>query len=142
MKKSIISGAIISVLGLLIALGPQFLFRVCSTSCSCCGDIPTCHWTAQAEIGLGLLIAALGLCFIVFNDSKTQFGLSIGVFFSGIIALFIPHGLIGGCEEKSMACHRVAFPAITVLCAVLIIGTALYVYFTEIKKSPAVNTGN
>jgi hypothetical protein len=142
MKKSIISGAIITALGLLIAFGPQFLFKVCSTSCDCCGDIPTCHWTAHAEIGLGLLIAALGLCFIVFNDSKTQLGLSIGVFFSGIIALFIPHGLIGGCEMKSMACHRVAFPSLTILCVILIIGTALYTVFTEFKKTPASNSGN
>ena len=139
MKKSIISGAIITALGLLIAFGPQFLFKVCSTSCGCCGDIPTCHWSARAEIGLGMLIAALGLCFVVLNDSKTQLGLMIGVFFSGIIALAIPHALIGGCEMRTMACHRVAFPALTVLCSILIIGSALYTVLKELKKSPAAN---
>ena len=136
MKKSIISGAIITVLGLLIAFGPQFLFKVCSTSCGCCGDIPTCHWSARAEIGIGMLIAALGLCCIVFNDSKTQLGLMIGVFLSSIIALAIPHALIGGCEMKSMACHRVAFPAITVISAVLLAGSALYTVLSEVKRSP------
>jgi len=137
MKKVIISGGIITVLGLFIAFGPQFLFKVCSTSCSCCGDIPTCQWTARAEIGIGMLIAALGLCFIVLNDSKTQLGLMIGVFLSGIVALAIPHALIGGCEMKTMACHRVAFPAITVICAVLLIGSAVYTILTEFRKSPA-----
>jgi len=136
MKKSIISGAIITVLGLLIAFGPQFLFKVCSTGCGCCGDIPTCHWSARAEIGIGMLIAALGLCFIVLNDSKTQLGLMIGVFLSSIIALAIPHLLIGGCEMKNMACHRVAFPAITVIGAVLLAGSAFYTILTEFKKPP------
>jgi hypothetical protein len=86
-----------------------------------------------------MLIAALGLCFVVLNDSKTQLGLMIGVFFSGIIALAIPHALIGGCEMRTMACHRVAFPALTVLCSILIIGSALYTVLTELKKSPAAN---
>jgi len=137
MKKVIISGGIITVLGLLIALGPQFLFKVCSMSCGCCGDIPTCHWTARAEIGIGMLIAALGLCFIVLNDPKTQLGLMIGIFLSGIVALAIPHALIGGCEMKTMACHRVAFPAITVISAVLLIGSAVYTVLTEFKKPSA-----
>jgi hypothetical protein len=136
MKKSIISGAIITALGLLIAFGPQFLFKVCSTSCDCCGDIPTCHWSARAEIGIGMLIAALGLCFIVLNDSKTQLGLIIGVFLSSIIALAIPHALIGGCEMRDMACHRVAFPAITVIGAVLLAGSAVYTILTEVRKTP------
>jgi len=136
MKKSIICGAIITTLGLLIAFGPQFLFRVCSTSCSCCGDIPTCHWSARAEIGIGMLIAALGLCLIVLNDSKTQLGLMIGIFFSSIIALAIPHVLIGGCEMKNMACHRVAFPAITVIGAVLLAVSALYAVLSEFRKTP------
>jgi hypothetical protein len=83
-----------------------------------------------------MLIAALGLCCIVFNDSKTQLGLMIGVFLSSIIALAIPHALIGGCEMKSMACHRVAFPAITVISAVLLAGSALYTVLSEVKRSP------
>jgi len=134
MKKVIISGAVITVLGLLIAFGPQFLFKVCSTSCSCCGDIPTCHWTARAEIGIGLLIAALGLCCIVINDSKVQLGLMIGIFFSGIIAIAIPHALIGGCGMKTMACHRVAFPALTIIGGVLLAGSAAYTVLTELRK--------
>ena len=132
MKKGIIFGTVVIVLGLLIALGPQFLFKVCDTSCGCCGDIPICHWSARAEIGIGMLVAALGICFIVFNDSKTQLGLMIGVFLSSIIVLFIPHALIGGCEMKSMACHRVAFPALTV--ESVLVFSALIIVCLEMKK--------
>jgi hypothetical protein len=134
MKKGIIFGTVVIVSGLLIALGPQFLFKVCGTSCGCCGDIPICHWSARAEIGIGMLISALGICFIVFNDSKTQFGQIVGVFLSGIIALFIPHALIGGCEIKDMACHRIAFPALTVESVILLIFSAIIAVYLEMKK--------
>ncbi|MDR2402558.1 MAG: DUF4418 family protein [Spirochaetaceae bacterium] len=49
MKNRIISGGTVIVFGLLIALGPQFLFKVCPIM----GDmIMKCHWPAQAEIGV------------------------------------------------------------------------------------------
>jgi xanthine/uracil permease len=131
LKKSIITGSVIAVLGLLISLGPQFLFKVCSGE----DTVPKCQWTAQAEIGLGMLIAALGLCLIVFNDEpKTQLGILIGIFFSSIIVLFIPHVLIGGCTMMTMACRRVAFPVITVIAVILLITSATYAVFTELKN--------
>jgi hypothetical protein len=93
MKKIIISSLVVIVLGLLIALGPRLLFKICEHGEN---GYPMCHWSARAEIGIGLLIASLGICLIVFHDSKTHLGLFIGIFLAGIIALFIPHTLIGG----------------------------------------------
>jgi hypothetical protein len=131
MKKSIIIGSVIFVLGLLVALGPQFLFKTCPSHSS---TFPLCHWTAQAELGLGMLIAALGLCFIIFNDPKTQIGLAIGVLLSGIIVIGLPHALIGGCKDKMMACHKVGFPALTVEGAILLVFSIAIVVYSEIKK--------
>jgi hypothetical protein len=133
MKKQFF-GIPIVICGLLIAFGPQFIFKVCDSSC-CCSDIPQCHWAAQAEIGIGMLIAALGLGLVIFNDSKTQLGLFIGVFLSGIIAIGFPHALIGGCEMKNMACHKIAFPAITIISIVLVVFTAIVVIYNEFKKN-------
>jgi hypothetical protein len=99
MKKLIIS-TIVIMIGLLISLGPQFLFKICRPAIvssgniddccaepevnSCCvptvSNLPVCYWTARAEIGMGLLIIALGICMIVFTDPKTQLGLLIGTF--------------------------------------------------------------
>ena len=158
MKKVIISGAIIILLGLLIALGPQFLFKVCngnmasseSTSenaddccaepaqSSCCGpsasSLPICHWSARAEIGIGMLIAALGACMIVFTDSKTHLGLLIGVFLASIIALGIPYALIGGCDTITMQCRKVGFPAIAVESIVLLVFSAIMLTVTALQK--------
>ncbi|MDR3114297.1 MAG: DUF4418 family protein, partial [Treponema sp.] len=69
MKNRIISGSAAIAAGLLIALGPQFLFRVCAVVE---GMYMKCHWSARAEIGVGALIAALGIALIVFASPKTR----------------------------------------------------------------------
>jgi hypothetical protein len=80
-----------------------------------------CHWSAQAEIGVGALAAALGIAILLFASKEVRAGLSIGVFFSAILALLIPHVLIGGCPMTTMPCRAAAFPAITVLSILLLV---------------------
>jgi hypothetical protein len=130
MKKHLIYGITIIILGLLIALGPQFLFKVCAAHG---GAFPLCHWSARAELGMGMLIAALGICLIVFTDPKTQIGLTIGIFLASIIVIGIPHALIGGCKASAMACRRVAFPAITVIGIILLVYSIIAVVYSEMK---------
>ena len=107
----------------------------------CCGasasSYPVCHWSARAELGLGFLIIALGLCMLVFCDPKTQLGLAIGAFFAGFIAIGIPHALIGGCDSLEMTCHKIAFPALTAISIVLLVCSAAFVVVLELgsKKS-------
>jgi hypothetical protein len=130
MKNRIISGGGAIVLGLLIALGPQFLFKVCPV-----GDmIMKCHWSAQAEIGVGALIAALGIALIVFAGPKTRLGLTIGIFLAAVLALLIPHTLIGGCVNHTMPCRKISFPAITAISILLLITAALNVAYLARKK--------
>jgi len=132
MKIRIIGGAAAIVLGLLIALGPQFLFKVCEPMGE---NFMRCHWTAQAEIGIGALIAALGIALTLFAAPKTRLGLVIGILLSGILALLIPHALIGGCSMSSMQCRKIAFPSITVISILLLIGGALYTLHLARKKA-------
>ncbi|MDR2941430.1 MAG: DUF4418 family protein [Treponema sp.] len=154
MKRGIIFGTVVIALGLLIALGPQFFFKVCDMkttsigetedccaepeTASCCApagnSFPLCHWSAQAEVGIGFLITALGICMIVFPDQKTQLGLYIGIFLAGIVAMFIPQTLIGGCGSMDMACHKVGFPAITAESIILLVFTAFIAVYGEVKK--------
>jgi hypothetical protein len=139
MKKSIIIGSIVIVCGFLIALGPQFLFKVCAAHG---GAFPLCHWTARAEIGMGMLIAALGICLIVFTDPKTQIGLTIAILLASIMVIGIPHALIGGCSAKTMACRKVAFPVITVIGIVLLVYSIIVVVYSEKKKPLTSESGN
>ena len=131
MKRNIIIGIVIIILGLLIALGPQFLFKVCGHGEE---GFPHCHWSAQAEIGMVLLIAALGACMIVFTDTKTHLGLAIRTFLASIIVLAIPNFLIGGCGSLAMKCRRVAFPALTSESIVLLVFSAILVTIIVIQK--------
>jgi hypothetical protein len=132
MKIRIIGGSAAIVPGLLIAVGPQFLFKVCGLTAD--GGFMRCHWSAQAEIGVGALIAALGLASFFFASSKIRLGLTVGIFLSAVLALLIPHGLIGGCTVHSMACRKVAFPAITVISVLLLIGAGIYIAYLARKK--------
>jgi hypothetical protein len=139
MKTSIVFGIVVIALGMFIALGPQFLFKVCAHGED---GYPHCYWSAQAEIGMGLLIVALGVCIIVFADPKTLLGLLIGVFLASFIALSIPNMLIGGCGMMSMQCRRVAFPALTVESVILLIFSAVMVAVISMQKTPALAESN
>jgi len=130
MKKAIITGSVVIILGLLIALGPQFLFKTCAHGET---GYPHCHWSAQAEIGIGLLIAALGTYMIVFTDRKTHLGLLIGIFLASIVALAVPNFLIGGCGMMTMQCRKVAFPALTAESVVLLAFSAIMTTVTTIR---------
>jgi len=114
----IISGAIFVLLGAAIAYGPKIpFFSTCPFGC--CGNaVPICYWSTQTLIGLGLMIAALGLCMIIFTDIKTQFGLLIGIFVTAVVSILIPYAIIGGME--GMRCYRVTFPAIAVTTSIIL----------------------
>jgi hypothetical protein len=132
MRNRIVSGGAVVVLGLLAALGPQFLFRVCPVM----GDmVMRCHWTAQAEIGVGALIAALGIALMIFASPGIRLGLSIGVFLSGVLVLLLPHVLIGGCPSPFMECRKIAFPALTVIGILLLITAALNAWYLANNQS-------
>jgi hypothetical protein len=133
MKKNIIISAIVITLGLLISFGPQFLFKVCVAGC--CGNL--CNITAQVEIGVGLLITALGACMLVYTDLKTQLGFVIGLFMASLVALAIPHVLIGGCGGLEMDCRRVAFPALTIESVILMIFSSCFAAYILMKKPSA-----
>jgi len=134
-KSSIIIGAVVVVIGLLIALGPQFIFKACPQHED--GVWSQCHWSVQAELGMGILIAAIGICMMVFADPKIHFGLTITTFLSAFVALFIPHLLIGGCSNAEMTCHKVAFPALTAESVVLLAASIVYIVYLEKKHSTA-----
>jgi hypothetical protein len=132
MKNRILSGIALVVLGLFISLGPQFLFKACRPAASHDGGGPVwmkCHWSVQAEIGVGALIAALGITLLAFRSKETRLGLSAAAFLSAVLALLIPHALIGGCPMATMPCQAVTFPAISVFSILVLIfsaGNVLY----------------
>ena len=131
MKKNIISGSLSIFFGLLITLGPKFLFKVCGIEDA---DIPRCHWAFRAEICAGIVITALGICLIIFSDLKIQLGLTISGFLMGIVTFIIPIDLfIGGCQDKTAVCRTITFPILYVLGAIVVIGAVINMLLLERK---------
>jgi len=131
MKKNIISGGAAIIFGLLIALGPQFLFKVCASPE---GLFLKCHWAARAEFCTGLLIAALGVFMVIFSDYKVQLGLTIGLFLTGLFSVVIPHELfIGLCKDADAPCRKVTNLVLTILCVIVIVGAVINMIYLEKK---------
>ncbi|MDR1030253.1 MAG: DUF4418 family protein [Treponema sp.] len=137
MKNRIISGSTAIILGMLISLGPQVLFKLCPPKAE--GGWMQCHWTGQAEIGAGLLVVLLGGALLVFASIKVRLGLSIALCLSGILVLLFPSVLIGGCMMETMSCRKVAFPGIY-LCGILTSATGAMnsLYLVRLSKKGGV----
>ncbi len=136
MKNRIFSGLLVAVFGSLIALGPQFLFKVCEAE----GDmIMRCFWTGRAEIGIGGVIFLSGLFLAFFKNPALRFGVNLGLIPLGILTLLIPTVLIGVCGSHSMECRILALPSLVVL-GILLIAAALlnglYLYARYLKNTP------
>ena len=129
MKKSIISGIPAVIFGLLIVLGPHYIFRACSACCAA----PVCFWSIQTTLGLGMALAAMGMCIITFNDPQISLGLLMGILVSGLMSLLVPLVIIGGCEDITMACHTTAFPALTVVSSVVVVYSAILIVFNRMQ---------
>jgi len=131
-KKNYISGGAAVLFGLLIALGPQFLFKVCEAHG---GDhYSFCYWAARGELAAGFLIAAMGIFIILFSNLKVQMGISISIFLAVIVAGLIPYRVFFGvCANESMRCNKVTLPALTIICALSLIGVIINVIYLEKK---------
>jgi len=128
----IIKSAIFVLLGVAIAYGPKIpSFSTCPFGC--CGNaVPICYWSTQTLIGLGMMIAALGLCMIIFTDPKAQFGLLIGIFVTAVVAILIPYAIIGGME--GMRCYRITFPAIAITASLTLAYSAFLGFRIKYKE--------
>lgn len=139
MKKKIIFGALIFVLGLFIAIGPFTIFHVCKPDQS--EMYMKCYWTARAELGIGIVISILGLLSAISASAKTRIGLNISVVLNGIAAFLIPSFLIGVCDGKHMHCHAVALPALSILSAVVFALAVINIIYTYRNGEKSKNEG-
>jgi len=126
MKKTIIYTIIITITGLLITLGPFYIFKACAAGC--CAAYPECFWMTKFVHALGVIITALGVFHILYTDAKTQLGMSIGIFLTGIMALLSVRVIFGGCDIKSMECNLVTIPALTALTILVILISGIKLY--------------
>jgi hypothetical protein len=135
MKNRIATGIITIIAGLLTAFGPSTIFSVCGPTDE--GKFMKCHWTAQSEIGIGIIIAILGVSLIVISAKQIRLGISAGTALLAVLEILIPNKLIGVCGGEHMRCHALTLPVLTVLGAVTFVVLAaniVYLAYADRKE--------
>jgi len=121
MKNRIFSAIYFTLTGLLAAVGPQTIFKVCDTDMM----VMKCFYTAQAELGIGGLIAVIGIALFFPSNRNIRAGLNIALIPAGILTALIPTALIGVCGGAHMPCHKLTLPALVLLGALIAAGAAV-----------------
>lgn len=127
MKNRIATAIILGISGLLFITGPRSIFKVCSSE----EMVMNCHWTIQAEIGIGILLIVTGGLYLFAAGLNTRLFLLLQSAAIFLIGILIPAVLIGGCKSKDMACQSLTFPALYLISALgllYITGTVLYLF--------------
>jgi hypothetical protein len=83
------------------------------------------HWTARAELGVGILIALLGILLLLFSSKQVRLGISLSLALSGILVVLIPTALIGVCDDAHAACRLLTLPSLIILGAVVAVLSAV-----------------
>lgn len=100
-----------------------------TTTAATTNKVMKCHWAARAELGIGLVIAVLGLLLIIFRSAQVRIGLSIALGLNGILALLIPTVLIGVCGNVKMTCRSLSLPALVILASMVTVAAAANVFY-------------
>lgn len=117
MKNKIGIGIYFLAAGILILAGPKTLFEVCERG----ETVMKCWWTVQAETGIGIIIAALGILYMFLSANEAKMALSVSQAVISAVGILIPSVLIGGCMNSEMRCQSVTFPVLYAIAAVNII---------------------
>lgn len=120
-------GAVVVVLGIIVAIGPHYIFPVCQyfgqlVATAAGTTIPMkCFWTAQAEVGLGALTVIAGLLLILSRQQETRRMLGVFVGILGILVLLTPTNLIGMCMSADHPCRVGTEPFLILMGVVVLI---------------------
>ena len=111
---------LIVLLAIAVAVVPQF------TDCKAAGREPLklangnttemkCFWTAQAEVAVGIGLAAVGARMFFSKRRETQRNLGITAAVLGGCAVLLPLALIGVCANPMMVCNSNMQPTLILM---------------------------
>jgi len=78
-----------------------------------------CLWTAHAEIGLGVLLLAVGVFLFISRKLESKRFLSLLALILGILIILFPTALIGVCANPDMSCVVLMKPILLLIGAVV-----------------------
>ena len=121
MNKTRLTGIVIAFLGLLTALIPTVIFKVCEAMD---GKFMKCHWTSQTEVAVGIATLVLGVLIVLSKEKAAGAAYAVASAINGVLVILIPTVVIGVCGSADMPCHSGTKPAL-IIAGALIIVTAL-----------------
>jgi hypothetical protein len=132
-------GVVIAPIGILVMVVPRYILPVCEyqgrlMETKMGMSIPMkCSWTAQSELGIGLVIIVAALALLLSKQAETRKMISLILVALGIVVVLLPTTLIGVCPNPMMTCHAGALPALGLLGGLLIIVAAIGIYTAKEK---------
>ena len=118
MNKTKITGIVIALLGLLTALIPTVIFKVCAAMD---GKFMKCHWTSQVEVALGIAVLVLGLLIVLAKENAASSAYAVASAVNGVLVILIPTVVIGVCGSADMPCNSGTKPALIIAGALIIV---------------------
>ena len=132
MNKSKITGIVIAILGVLTALIPTQIFKVCAAMD---GKFMKCHWTSQVEVALGISTIVLGLLIVLSKEKASVSAYSVASVINGVLVILIPTVVIGVCGSAEMPCNSGTKPALIIAGALTaLVGLINAVLYLTSKK--------
>ena len=131
-------GLPIFALALVIGILPQF--TECAGLLKLANGMTThmkCFWTAIAELGMSIPLAALGGLLFFSKRKETRMSLSIMGAILGVFVVLFPTTLIGVCKSNMMACRNLMLPAL-VLSGILVVVACVVLFVSSFRMSEPV----
>ena len=124
MKNKLFASIPSIILGILVAIAPLTFAKVCQSEG---GMHMACYYTGRTALGIGLVIAVLGIV-ALFVKENVRIGLSIAVIVNSLLMIAVPTFLIGVCKSPMMHCASVTRPTLIVLSVLSLVFAAISVY--------------
>ena len=114
------SAIVLSILGLLIAVGPYTIYPICGDAM----DGP-CHATGYAEAFIGISIAVLSAASLFVESHRSREFLGLAVLALSVLSVLVVTVIIGTCDSDMMACNRTGRPGMIASGAVAAVVSAV-----------------
>lgn len=125
MKNRVALSLIYLVAGLLVILIPTVLLPVCGAS----EKKMACHYTKQAEIGVGAIIIFSGIAVLVLGNELIRAGISLYQAAVAVLVVLLPAKLTGLCKMSEMSCRAKTYPGLIVIGVLLfVVSVAEFIY--------------
>ena len=120
-------GALLVLLGIVIALTSWFIFPVCEmhglyVETKSGSQLPMpCGYTARGETGVGALIVVAGGLLIARGTRETRQTVGVFCVATGALVILFPTVLTGMCRLADHPCRQLTLPALEILGIIVII---------------------